>query len=113
MRAEFSKMQRAGVSRPFRRCSIVPLWVSICSPGIARRPQVHCGCSMEELFVFKLYDPSLNSAKKGRSAMTIKIKWTRRDRSPFLKDLSNKVSYAEKNMFANNIRQLTSVQLEG
>lgn len=74
-------------------------WVSICSPGIARRPQVHCGCSMEERFVFKLYDPSLNSAKKGRSAMMIKkIKRHEGDRDPSLKDLSNKVSYAEKNM---------------
>lgn len=67
---------------------------------------MHCGCSMEERFVFKLYDPSLNSAKKGRGAMTTeggkknkKSKETYRGCDPyFKKDLSNKVSRAEKRM---------------
>lgn len=49
-------------------------------------------------FVFKLYDPSLNLAKKGRVAMKIKIKETPRGRGPSLKDLSNKVSRAEQNV---------------
>lgn len=65
------------VEQPFRH----PLWVSISCPGITRHPQVHCGRSMEERFflwvylcvcvcVFKLEDPSLNSAKRRNDDQT-------------------------------------------
>lgn len=61
-----------GIRIPKTWGSSVPL--RVCSPGVTRRPQVHCGCSMEERFVFKPFDQSLNSAKKGRVATMIKIK---------------------------------------
>lgn len=52
--------------------------------------------------MFKLYDPSLNSAKKGRGAMTIKTKKKIKRRTgaaiPNQKDLPNEVSWAEKHM---------------
>lgn len=111
-RAKVPKLQ--GRPGPLRCSSSVPLRVSMCSPGITRRPQVHCGCSMEERFVFKLYDPSLNSAKKGRGAMTTdKNQETYRGCDPYSKGSIKQSELGRETHEANNIRQLTSVQLEG
>lgn len=51
--------------------------------GLGRRPQMHCGCfPWKSVFVFKLYDSSLNSAKKPSDAKMLKIKETRGSAAP-------------------------------